>query len=212
MLKKSHRGLAVAIAPLLFIKVNNVEASNFEIINLIINNYNLMVTEISKISFFLPLYLIVYFYGSTFPDIDHNFKYFYKKEDWNKRYLYHRQTTHSILLLIIMFIYSLLYGYNVFGIYTYLITALSLGMFAHILGDMITGSVPWFFYAPYYRKFSRIGITIFLPKIIHPVFTDKFPKYINKHYLKIFVPMFIFSSFILGQYLQIINIEKIVLN
>lgn len=212
MLKKSHRGLAVAIAPLFFIKLQNITATNFEFINTIINKYNLMVDAISQFSILLPLFLIVYFYGSTFPDIDHNFKYFYKKEDWNKRYLYHRQTTHSIFLLILMFLYSLIYGYNTFGIYTYLITALSLGMFAHILGDIITGSVPWFFYAPYYRRFSRIGITIFLPKILHSIFTDKFPKYINKNYLKIFVPIFLFTSFILGQYLEIINVEKIIFN
>lgn len=216
MLKKSHRALAVAISPLFFIKVENINATNFEIINVIINKYNIMVDTLLSISIILPLFLIIYLFSSTLPDIDHKFKYFYKKEDWSKRYLYHRQTTHSILLVVSIFIWSLLYGFYYMGPYSYLVTAVSLGIFAHILGDVITGSVPWLLYAPYYRRFQRIGITIFLPRIIHPVFTDKFPKFIDKNIYKIFIPMFLFTTFTLlinlGYFDKDLLIKEIVLN
>ena len=36
-------------------------------------------------------------------------------------------------------------------------------------------------YGKYYDRFSRFGITIFLPKSIHGVFTKKIPTFIEKY-------------------------------
>jgi membrane-bound metal-dependent hydrolase YbcI (DUF457 family) len=192
MLKRSHRAFALSLFPLTLIKINNVQATNFEIFNLIINKYNETISLVSTVSIWPVLFLLAYWYGSTFPDIDHKFKYLYKKEDWHKRYLYHRQTTHSILFLSLMLILSLIYSERYIGHFGIIITAMSLGMFAHIIGDMMTGSVPWLLYAPYYRRFARIGITVFLPKAAHKVFTEKLPKYFDKN-MYIFVLIFIGS-------------------
>jgi hypothetical protein len=69
MLKRSHRAFALSLLPLTFIKINNVDATNFEIFNLIINKYNETISLVSTISIWPVLFLLAYWYGSTFPDI-----------------------------------------------------------------------------------------------------------------------------------------------
>ena len=56
-----------------------------------------------------------------------------------------------------------------------------IGGLSHLVADMLSGSVPWGFYGKYYDRFSRFGITIFLPKSIHGVFTKKIPTFIEKY-------------------------------
>lgn len=194
MLKKSHRALAFSLTPLLFINIPTVKY-----LDIYINKINLFFSQIYlnfsiENLFYLILFFITYFIGSTLPDIDHYLKYLYSKELRDKRYLYHRQITHSLLLTILVLFVVLHYINNP------IIFALSLGLifgvFTHQIGDMLTGSIPILLYAPYYVRFARIGITILLPKSLHYIFTEKLPKFLNKYYLSIFTTLFIINLLI----------------
>ena len=63
----------------------------------------------------------------------------------------------------------------------YFFFALCIGGLSHLVADMLSGSVPWGFYGKYYDGFSRFGITIFLPKSMHGIFTKKIPTFIEKY-------------------------------
>lgn len=213
MKKNSHRALAISLSPLLFIPIPTITNSLFEKINIFqhinktIQNYNSFFEELLNsiinipnaligLDLFITLMLIFkilifsigYFYGSTLPDLDRYFKYLYKKSDWNKRYLYHRQTTHGLLFSMILFFVSVNYISDPFIMAALL--GITLGIITHQIGDMLTGSIPILFYAPYYIRFSRIGITVFLPKSLHSIFTEKLPNFFNKYYKRIFIPLF----------------------
>ncbi|ANE33850.1 metal-dependent hydrolase [Campylobacter hyointestinalis] len=130
---------------------------------------------------YVILYVVASVWGAMLPNYDLHFARFYgdRKEE---RFRYHRQWTHSILLWTILTaiaVYTFYAGLNPL-IWVFLI-GLCVGGWSHLFGDMITGSVPWGFYGKYYDRFSRFGITIFLPRSIHPIFTDKFPKRLEKH-------------------------------
>jgi uncharacterized integral membrane protein len=207
MLKKSHRSLAVSLTPLFLIPIENINSPFLgEFINKLIINQHFFINYILNINniLFSLLSFIIYLYASTFPDYDRYLKIFYSNENKNKRYLYHRQITHSLLLFIIIFSYSL-YNIQNTEYYIFLYT-FSLGILTHIIGDILTGSVPILFYSPYYIRFGRIGITTFLPHSLHKIFTEKFPKYLNKHYKKIFFIIFIINLIIYNIFVKIINI------
>jgi len=216
MLKKSHRSFAIATLPLFFIPLNinyNLNLFNVQINNLI-NNYNLLINSFLSLNYFQDyqnilifiLSLFIYFYAATFPDYDRYLKIFYSKENQSKRYLYHRQISHSLLLCFIIIIYSLYYINNSY----YLLSLFfGLGILTHLIADMITGSIPILLYGPYYIRFSRLGITIFLPKSIHKIFTEKLPKFLDKNYLKIFIPIGIINLFIALYFNKIINLNYI---
>ncbi len=194
MLKKSHRAFALALSPLLFIPIPTVKYLDIYILK-----YNQFFAQIyTNFSiehlFLITIFFIGYFIGSTLPDIDHYFKYLYAKEDRDKRYLYHRQTTHSILLIILMLFVSLHYVLN--PILFAISLGLCLGVITHQIGDMLTGSIPILFYAPYYLKFARIGITRIVPKSLYSVFSDKLPKYLNKNYKVVFGILFVVNILI----------------
>jgi len=104
---------------------------------------------------------------------------------------YHRQITHSILLWLGLLWYSLYFLPSITD-FSMLLTYLSLGVITHLIGDMLTGSIPWLLYAPYYIRFSRIGITVFLPKVIHKIFTRTFPTWLNEN-LWVFGILFIIN-------------------
>lgn len=195
MLKISHRSFALSLTPLLFISVPQVKY--FEVY---INKYNIFFSQIyTNFSienlFLITLFFITYFIGSTLPDIDNYLKVFYSKENKDKRYLYHRQITHGILLTTLMLFISLHYMDN--DISFALLLGLTLGIITHQIGDMLTGSIPILFYAPYYVRFARLGITVFLPKSLHYIFTEKFPKYLNKNFKIIFSLLFLINLSIL---------------
>lgn len=180
MLKKSHRSFGVSLTPLMFLPSKYLLNKNLFLFNTFYDIQNFL---------YSALFFLSYFIGLTFPDIDMKLKYLYPKSMRNERYRYHRQITHSILLSIILIYICIKYlsGYLYYGLF-----GLTIGIIGHQLGDMITGSIPWLFYGPYYVRFSRIGITVFLPKVMHKIFTEKFPKWLNKH-LWIFVIIFIFN-------------------
>ena len=177
MYKKSHRALGAALTPLLVLPTTYVPTYKLD-------NYLISLG-----------FLIFYFIGTTFPDLDMKFKVFFKNQ--NERYRYHRQVTHSILLVGLLLYGSLIYLPTYTTLYM-LSVGFSLGIIAHLLGDVITGSVPWLLYAPYYRRFQRIGITVFLPKIVHPLFTERLPKYFDKN-MWIFVVLFLINVIVVLQ-------------
>ena len=201
MLKKSHKALAISMLPLFMTNfppfhtnisyIDNLIDKYYTEINTMLNFHN-----ITKSITMLSLFIALFYIGSLIPDLDLKFKNFYKKEDKNKLYLYHRQFTHSILLFLILFISSLSYFPNIIGDLAIGLTAFSLGIFTHLLGDMLTGSVPFFFYGNYHDRFSRIGITTFLPKFMHPLFTKKFPLWIDRHIFFVFIPIYTINLFI----------------
>lgn len=113
------------------------------------------------------LLLSIYFVGSLIPDSDNNFKYlpFYEK---TRYWEYHRQITHSLIVWIPLFIFSILFEENInigsFSIESIYLTTLVLGVFSHLIPDMITGNIPflYFFTDDYRQKFpKRIGFYLF---------------------------------------------------
>jgi len=182
MLKKSHRVFGLTLLPSLLInKINNINPNNqFEQhLNKVINSFNEIISSFHDMNMlYMSLFLILFFIGVTFPDIDMKCKFFYHNKA--ERYLYHRQLTHSLSLNLILLYYSLFYLPD----YTYLYfgaTAFLLGISTHLIADMLTGSIPIFLYGHYGIPFRRIGITIFFPKSMHKIFTEKLPKLLNKH-------------------------------
>ena len=99
----------------------------------------------------LCLFLIITLMGGLFPDIDFKFKYLMSDENKNKAYLYHRQITHSLLLWLGILGFSI-YERNIYVFF------FVFGVMVHLIGDMLTGSIPIFLYGKYYNHFSRIGI------------------------------------------------------
>jgi membrane-bound metal-dependent hydrolase YbcI (DUF457 family) len=100
--------------------------------------------------------MFFFFLGIKFPDIDLLLKNYMPSSISNLRYLYHRQFTHSILLVLFAF---LVFNNNIYSvIFVY-------GILTHLIADMITGSVPLFFNGVYYKSFNpftlRIGIDMF---------------------------------------------------
>jgi len=88
--------------------------------------------------------------GSIVPDYDLYLKEIFNDPKGERRYLYHRQITHSLLLWISLFFYGIL-TQNVFVFY------FALGGLSHLAGDAITGSVPIFLWGKYYSPW-RIGV------------------------------------------------------
>ena len=130
---------------------------------------------------YLILYVVACVWGAMLPDYDLHFARFYGNRK-DERFRYHRQWTHSIFLWGILTAFAFYAFYSGFNplVWVFLM-GLCVGGWSHLFGDMITGSVPWGFYGKYYDRFSRFGITIFLPRVIHPIFTDKFPKLLEKY-------------------------------
>lgn len=187
MLKNSHRAFAIALTPIFTYKIELLFDIFF--INQLVLNYNKYIEYIVTNYYLLVPVLITYIFASTFPDIDQRLKVFFNAENKDKRFLYHRQYTHSLLLWIGLLIFTLFYKFEYIQI-NILLFVFVLGVLTHLLGDMLTGSIPWALYAPYYARFTRIGITIFLPKTIHKIFTEIFPKWLNKYYLIVFSLLF----------------------
>lgn len=202
MYKKSHRALAATLVPLLFIPIEKIEIPELSVLDQVIGVHNLtfnyLITNLNANSIIMTiLFLVSYYIGSTFPDQDMKLKHLYSKENQSKRYLYHRQISHSVLLSIGMLFYSYFYLPADIGIYYIILTGFAFGIIAHQIGDMLTGSIPWLLYAPYYIRFARIGITVFLPKAMHEIFTRTFPKFLNENLKKIFIPLMLINILVM---------------
>lgn len=134
---------------------------------------------------YLTGYLLLYFFfalvGAMIPDKDLALARFYGDRK-DEKFRYHRQWTHSILLWVALtaFTYYLFYN-NYMPILWVSLMGFCIGGLSHLVADMLSGSVPWGFYGKYYDRFSRFGITIFLPKSMHGIFTKKIPAFIEKY-------------------------------
>lgn len=91
--------------------------------------------------------------GGKFPDFDMYFKYFYAKAHRNKRYLYHRQFTHSLLLISGLLLFSILSKAQ----YANYVFYFCIGLVSHAIADMLTGTIPIFVTGNHMGPF-RIGI------------------------------------------------------
>lgn len=149
---------------------------------------------------YLILYFLASIIGSILPDKDMLLKRFYgdKKDE---RFRYHRQWTHSILLWGLLTAFAFYAFFNDFNplIWVSLI-GLCVGAWSHLIGDMITGSVPWGLYGKYYDRFSRFGITVFLPKAMHTTFTEKLPRKIERHSWIILLIAIFYSAYLIYFY------------
>ena len=118
----------------------------------------------------LVLLILITIWGSVFPDIDLKIgKFIYNDPFGKKRYFYHRQYTHSLLLWTVLFFFSA-YTVNPYLFY------FALGGVSHLFGDMITGSIPIFLYGKYYGPF-RIGVDRIYR---NPAFYSKFARFLDK--------------------------------
>ncbi len=141
------------------------------------NILNLIETEtITNIGIY---FAIAMFSASKIIDQDLKFAFFLPKDLKNKRYLYHRQITHSLLLWTII-LYLGLFGFNSnlqnilnlnFNI-NYYIFFFAIGGFSHLIADMLTGSIPIFLWGKYKRGF-RIGLNIDITKKLFVMLGDK---------------------------------------
>ena len=96
-------------------------------------------------------FLMLALFGAKFPDFDLFLSPLFDRGTGMRRYKYHRQFTHSVLLWSVAMWYAL-YTYNIFLFY------FSFGGIVHLLGDMLTGSVPYLLWGRHYNFFARIGI------------------------------------------------------
>lgn len=115
-------------------------------------------------------FAICMFSASKIIDQDLKLAFFLPKDMRHKRYLYHRQITHSLFLWL-MVLYFGLFGFNSnmtniinldYSI-NYYIMFFAIGGISHLIADMLTGSIPIFLWGKYKRGF-RIGLNIDLTK------------------------------------------------
>ena len=116
--------------------------------------------------------------GGIIPDFDLKLNVFFNDRERKKRYLYHRQLTHSLILWAGTAYYSLQTS-NPYLFY------FALGGISHLFGDMLTGSVPVFLWGKYYRPY-RIGLGIIYK---NPSFYQKVAGLFDKP-LMIFITVF----------------------
>ena len=146
MYKKAHRNLAIGsfiALPAILDKYNILYNFNY-----MFNNYTII---------HIGILLLLTIFGATIPDWDLKLKYVYHDYSGKKQYLYHRQITHSLFIWILFGYLS----YNLNNIYLFYFVV---GVYTHLIADMLTGSIPILFYGRYYDYFSRIGLDRFYPK------------------------------------------------
>lgn len=106
----------------------------------------------------IPEFLLLFamtLLGAYFPDLDLKLASFFGDRRGEKRYLYHRQITHSLALCLAALYFSAIF-HNPYLFF------FSLGWLSHLAGDMLTGSVPVLLWGKGYSFFSRIGLDRFV--------------------------------------------------
>lgn len=168
-----HKGVAVMLLPVILVGSQKI---NFNVVNTLFFDF----MSLHKNHLFIMIAsFIAYWVGSTLIDFI-DFKIIkplmpkYIEAEELQTYHYHRQWTHGLMLNVGLFIYCSFLAVT-YSYYFYIGVWYFLGVFTHLLADMLTGSVPLFLYGKYYKLGSRIGITIFLPKSFHSFFTKKLP-------------------------------------
>lgn len=182
-----HKGSAVAMFPIMtLIPVTQNIQTEYELVNHVLNELrNVLDTffSLGETNGYIMLFSLIFFWiGATIIDtID--FKLIRPMMSEHKQkyhYFYHRQWTHGLLLNLVITLgifYLLIFSYNP---YFFLLLFLSLGVWTHLLTDMISGSIPIVIFGNYKSKGARIGITKILPKKYHQIFTRKLPKYFDR--------------------------------
>jgi len=153
--------LTFSITPLIYTILKDCCNNNIFIVNL----YELIFDSIvipgisqtySNIYYMLSAILLVLI-GSWLPDIDFQLKHIYGKS-YRDLPRYHRQVTHSLLLNIAILLYAI-YSKN------FILFWIWVGVISHLIGDMITGSIPILLYGRYGNWISRVGIDRFYKSI-----------------------------------------------
>lgn len=181
-----HKASAVAMFPLMVMYPLKYEGNiNNEYIHLtlsVLKNIFYHFYELAYTKPYLFLFSIIFFWiGSTVIDfIDFKIiKKFMPEHKQKFQYYYHRQWTHGFglnLFFLILLGYLLIFHYNP---YYYLLLFLSLGIWTHLIVDMLSGSIPIGIYGNYNGKMKRIGINRVVPKSLHYIFSKKVPKFVD---------------------------------
>ena len=185
-----HIKTALALSPLPFILLPHSHFMNNKI-TLYYNHfaYNLRYIFLHNLShhiIYIALGLIIYLIGAVFPDYDFILRHLYDDKDKKKRYLYHRQFTHGLLLWVSLFAFVLYKYYYIHSIILFYAIIFILGILTHLIADMLTGTIPLIIYGKYYNTFSRIGITMFFknkkdkPSKLNQFFVKKTPEFYDK--------------------------------
>lgn len=155
----------IGVSAYIGLDVISSELNSYEFGKQVVTFLNTTLNSGENYAFLLSIF--AYYFGALLPDFDLVLKYFFDAGTGKTRYLYHRQTTHSILLWAFLFWWGITnHSTSVLAFY---LSWVSLGVFTHLLADMITGSVPVGPYASYQKKKGiiskiihlRIGIKVF---------------------------------------------------
>jgi len=179
MNKLGHQSQATALLPTIILgsaflqttQYNNEVSANIAIFMNSFLSTNLIIVAVS---------VLAYFIGSVAMDwIDFNIlKHLASnKEDHTT---FHRQITHGFfpnLALLALSIYSIEYFNNAWA---YVGVFFMIGVWTHLIMDMLTGSIPWFFYSDYRSNWGRVGINRIMPKILRPIFNEFLPTIADK--------------------------------
>jgi hypothetical protein len=181
-----HKATAILMFPLIVFPIQNL---NFDNINneIIYNGVELLknisiefinLTNSHPIIFISSI--IAYWIGSTLIDfIDFKIiRRLIKPENRKYPYLYHRQWTHGFLDNLILLIITIYYINT--NIYIFIPLMYMLGVWTHLIVDMLSGSIPIFFYGHYAKSMTRIGINRIIPKGFQDFFSKKLPKIYDK--------------------------------
>lgn len=180
-----HKSSAIALFPLILFPIQIVSPDfKIEFINEVLIYTKEVFIGFIELTRTNPLIVILsiisYWIGSTLIDLI-DFKILKRFVAKNKRgftYLYHRQWTHGFIdNLIILFL--ILYYIDI-SPYMYIGLFYILGLWTHLITDMMSGSIPIFFYGNYAKKMSRIGINRIVPKSFEDFFSKKLPKIFDK--------------------------------
>lgn len=166
MNKKGHYAFGIVILPTMILPFDysiNIDLLSYQL-NIEHFEYlkqQIIHTLIEQPFFYSIFFLLSFFIGSRFPDIDLLFV-----TDNRTAFKVHRQLTHSILFFIILMGIFLIYFNQIYYLfYQIMIYFFLFGYFSHLLGDILTGTIPILFYGPHYKPHKyiyRIGIDTLL--------------------------------------------------
>jgi hypothetical protein len=180
---KGHLSTSILIyssIPLVLLHSNIKNPTLISIANDLIlpNYYYIGISHISTLITAL-IHLFIFILGVRTPDLDLYFKYLYQKGN-RQQYRYHRQITHSLLLYTILLYISIHFNNSYLLFYI-------IGVFTHLIADMLTGSIPILFWGAYYSYFSRIGITTIIPKPLSSTISKYIVKLADKYHIVIYI-------------------------
>lgn len=193
-----HKSQATVALPIILLGANFVNHTNYSnSVSVATNEF--MMTFIQSDFIIVVASIVAFFIGSFIVDtIDFKIlKHFASNP--NDHTTFHRQITHGILTHTILTFVAFYMFFTTNNPYYYVAIFGMFGIWVHLIGDMITGSIPLFFSASYTSKFRRFGINKIMPKFIRPLFNKVLP---NLADTKIVILGMYISSFALFTYLN----------